>query len=70
MQQCDLDCALDAVLLELKGGTLVELDMGIREPGGSVGLCSNPALPLTRAAQWCVDELRTVGAAYRDGQYA
>ncbi|MCR8722607.1 pca operon transcription factor PcaQ, partial [Pseudomonas syringae] len=56
--------------LELKGGTLVELDMGIREPGGSVGLCSNPALPLTRAAQWCVDELRTVGAAYRDGQYA
>ncbi|MDA3137064.1 pca operon transcription factor PcaQ [Pseudomonas syringae] len=44
---------LDAVSLELKGGTLVELDMGIREPGGSVGLCSNPALPLTRAAQWC-----------------
>ncbi|SDW52129.1 LysR family transcriptional regulator, pca operon transcriptional activator [Pseudomonas syringae] len=60
---------LDAVSLELQGGTLVELDMGIREPGGSVGLCSNPALPLTRAAQWCVDELRSIGAAYCQVQH-
>ncbi len=57
---------LDAVLKELDAGTLVELDMGIREPGGSVGICSNPAVPLTRAAQWCVDELRVVGQAYRE----
>ncbi|MFH7495240.1 pca operon transcription factor PcaQ, partial [Pseudomonas syringae pv. tagetis] len=60
---------LDAVSLELQGGTRVELDMGIREPGGSVGLCSYPALPLTRAAQWCVDELRVVGEAFRNEQY-
>jgi LysR family pca operon transcriptional activator len=56
---------LDAVLEELHTGLLVELQIGIREPGGSVGLCSNPALPLSRAAQWCVDELRAVGALYQ-----
>lgn len=60
---------LDAVLQELQDGSLVELDMGIREPGGSVGLCSNPAVPLSRAALWCVDELRQVGEAYRNGAY-
>ncbi len=61
---------LDAVLQELHNGTLVELDMGVREPGGSVGLCSNPAVPLSRAAQWCVDEFRMVGETYRQMVYA
>lgn len=60
---------LDAVIQDMQTGALVELDMGIREPGGSVGICSNPAVPLSRAAQWCVDELRAVGEAYREGFY-
>ncbi len=59
----------DAVRQDLTGGELVELELGIREPGGSVGLCSNPALPLSIAAQWCVDILREVGQAYRKGDY-
>jgi LysR family pca operon transcriptional activator len=59
----------DAVRQDLHSGELVELELGMREPGGSVGLCSNPALPLTLAAQWCVDVLREVGHAYREGDY-
>jgi LysR family pca operon transcriptional activator len=59
----------DAVRQDLSRGDLVELELGIREPGGSVGLCSNPALPLSIAAQWCVDVLREVGQAYREGAY-
>jgi len=59
----------DAVRQDLGRGELVELDLGIREPGGSVGLCSNPALPMPLAAQWCVDVLREVGQAYREGRY-
>lgn len=54
----------DAVQQDLRSGELAELELGIREPGGSVGICSNPALPLSRAAQWCVDVLREVGKAY------
>ena len=54
----------DAVQQDLHSGELRELELGIREPGGSVGICSNPALPLSRAAQWCVDVLREVGQAY------
>jgi LysR family pca operon transcriptional activator len=57
---------LDAVQQDLRSGELQELELGIREPGGSVGICSNPALPLSRAAQWCVDVLREVGKAYGD----
>jgi LysR family transcriptional regulator, pca operon transcriptional activator len=59
----------DAVRQDLIRGEFVELELGIREPGGSVGLCSNPALPLSIAAQWCVDVLREVGQAYREGLY-
>ena len=60
---------LDAVRQDLRQGDLVELDLGMREPGGSVGLCSNPALPLTSAAQWCAQVLREVGEEYRGGHY-
>ncbi|WP_397453286.1 pca operon transcription factor PcaQ [Pseudomonas sp. NA-150] len=59
----------DAVRQDLGRGELVELELGIREPGGSVGLCSNPALPIPLAAQWCVDVLREVGQDYREGRY-
>lgn len=59
----------DAVREDLNQGDLVELQLGIREPGGSVGLCSNPALPLAIATQWCVDVLREVGQGYRDSCY-
>ncbi|MDB6145065.1 MAG: LysR family transcriptional regulator [Pseudomonas sp.] len=59
----------DAVRMDLSRGDLVELELGIREPGGSVGLCSNPALHLSVAAQWCVETLREVGQEYREGQY-
>lgn len=60
---------LDAVREDLRQGDLVELDLGMREPGGSVGLCSNPALPLSSAAQWCAQVLREVGEEYRGGKY-
>ncbi|MEJ5056970.1 MULTISPECIES: pca operon transcription factor PcaQ [unclassified Pseudomonas] len=60
---------LDAVREDLRQGELVELDLGMREPGGSVGLCTNPALPVTPAAQWCVEALREVGGEYREGKY-
>ena len=59
----------DAVRQDLSRGELVELDLGMREPGGSVGLCSNPALSKSLAAQWCVEVLREVGADYREGRY-
>jgi len=59
----------DAVRQDLRQGELVELDLGMREPGGSVGLCSNPALPVTAAAQWCMETLREVGQEYREGRY-
>jgi LysR family transcriptional regulator, pca operon transcriptional activator len=60
---------LDAVRQDLSRGELVELELGIREPGGSVGLCSNPALPMPLATQWCVEVLREVGQEYREGRY-
>ncbi len=59
----------DAVQQDLNSGELSELELGIREPGGSVGICSNPALPLSRAAQWCVDVLREVGDDYGKGAH-
>lgn len=59
----------DAVRQDLSRGALVELDLGIREPGGSVGLCSNPALHMPLATQWCVEVLREVGEEYREGRY-
>ncbi len=60
---------IDAVQLDLRHGELVELDLGIREPGGSVGICSNPSLPLSLAGHWCVEVLRELGLAYRDGAF-
>ncbi|MNF67734.1 LysR substrate binding domain protein [compost metagenome] len=57
----------DAVRQDLKLGELVEL--GMREAGGSVGLCTNPVLPVTHAAQWCVEALREVGQEYREEKY-
>lgn len=51
---------LDAVRLDIRAGELVELELGIREPGGSIGFCFNSALPLPLAAQWFCEELRQV----------
>jgi LysR family pca operon transcriptional activator len=59
----------DAVQLDLAKGDLAELQLGIKEPGGSVGICSNAAVPLSLAAHWCVDVLREVGQAYREGSF-
>ncbi|WP_437881859.1 pca operon transcription factor PcaQ [Pseudomonas sp. LRF_L74] len=56
---------LDAVQRELAQGELVELQLGHKEPGGSVGICSNPASPLPLAAQWCCEVLREVALTYR-----
>ena len=56
---------LDAVRLDLQNGDLAELALGIREPGGSVGICSNTALPLSLAAQWCCEALRELAGEYR-----
>ncbi|SDH53308.1 LysR family transcriptional regulator, pca operon transcriptional activator [Pseudomonas benzenivorans] len=60
---------LDAVRLDLRTGELVELALGIQEPGGSVGICSNATLPLSLAAQWCQEVLREVGQDYREEAY-
>jgi LysR family pca operon transcriptional activator len=60
---------LDAVRLDLANGELREINLGQREPGGSVGISSNASLPLSLAAQWCVEVLREVGQAYREGRY-
>lgn len=60
---------LDAVRLDLANAELHEVELGLREPGGSVGISSNASLPLSLAAQWCVEVLREVGRAYREGLY-
>jgi LysR family pca operon transcriptional activator len=59
----------DAVLLDLRRNELVELDLGVREPGGSVGICRNAALPPSLPAQWVCEVLREVAGQYRDGLY-
>lgn len=59
----------DAVQLDLAKGDLAELQLGIQEPGGSVGICSNAAVPLSLAAHWSVEVLREVGQAYREGAF-
>ncbi|MNJ82259.1 hypothetical protein D3C77_815310 [compost metagenome] len=59
----------DAVLLDLRRGELVELDLGVREPGGSVGICSNAALPQSLPGQWVCEVLREVAEQYRQGSY-
>jgi len=60
---------LDAVRLDLANGELREIELGLREPGGSVGISSNASLPLSLAAQWCIEVLREVGQGYREGFY-
>ncbi|WPO98935.1 pca operon transcription factor PcaQ [Pseudomonas sp. HR96] len=55
----------DAVRLEVAQGELCELDLGVNEPGGSVGICSNAALPLPLPAQWLCDVVREVALSYR-----
>ncbi len=59
----------DAVLIDLQRGELVELDLDVREPGGSVGICRNAALPQGLAAQWLCEVLREVAGEYRAGSY-
>ncbi|MDZ5601337.1 pca operon transcription factor PcaQ [Pseudomonas sp. RP23018S] len=59
----------DAVLIDLRQGDLVELDLGGQEPGGSVGICRNAALPASLPAQWLCEVLREVAEAYRAGRY-
>ncbi|HCN47210.1 MAG TPA: pca operon transcription factor PcaQ, partial [Pseudomonas sp.] len=59
----------DAVRVDLDRGELHELDLGVSEPGGSVGICSNAALPSPLPAQWLCEVLREVAAQYRDGDY-
>ncbi len=56
---------LDAVRQDLATGGLVEFDFGLKEPGGSVGICSNPALAPTLAMQWCCEALREATVNYR-----
>ena len=59
----------DAVCLDLQRGELVELQLGIQEPGGSVGICRNGALALPLAAEQFCAALREVAEAYRDGVF-
>lgn len=53
----------DAVRHDLADGVLAELALGIREPGGSIGICSSGARPLPLAAQWFCSALREVAGA-------
>ncbi|THG81897.1 pca operon transcription factor PcaQ [Pseudomonas sp. A-1] len=57
----------DAVRRDLADGVLAELALGIREPGGSIGICSSSARPLPLAAQWFCSALREV-AGRRSGE--
>ncbi|HCE6396332.1 MULTISPECIES: pca operon transcription factor PcaQ [Pseudomonas aeruginosa group] len=57
----------DAVRLDIRAGELVELNLGIQEPGGSVGICTNVALPLPLAGQWFCDALREVAGEFAAG---
>nr|WP_294978740.1 pca operon transcription factor PcaQ [uncultured Pseudomonas sp.] len=60
---------LDSVRLDLRAGEMLELPLDVQEPGGSVGVCSNSTLPLSLGAHWCLEVLREVGEAYREGMY-
>ncbi|MNI96816.1 hypothetical protein D3C73_1553440 [compost metagenome] len=57
------------MLLDLRRGELAELDLGVREPGGSVGICRNAALALSLPGQWVCDVLREVAGQYRERLY-
>jgi LysR family pca operon transcriptional activator len=51
---------LDSVETDIKAKVLVELSLGIQEPGGSIGLCRNSSGNLPLAAQWFCETLREV----------
>ncbi len=55
----------DAVLLDLERGELAELDLGVKEPGGSLGICSNPTRTPAVGTQWCIEQLREVADEFR-----
>ncbi len=59
----------DAVRSPLAKGELVELAPQLQEGGGSVGICSNAALPLSLGARWCQEVLRELGQEYRVHAY-
>ncbi|WP_443192360.1 pca operon transcription factor PcaQ [Pseudomonas indica] len=59
----------DAVCLDVQRGELVELQLGVQEPGGSVGICRNGALGLSLAAEGFCGVLREVAQAYREGVF-
>lgn len=59
----------DAVLIDLGCGELAELDIGVREPGGSVGISRNAGLAQSLPAQWVCEVLREVAELYRAGEY-
>jgi LysR family pca operon transcriptional activator len=71
VQACDAVwvAPLDAVRQDLQRGELYELDVGLREPGGSVGICSNPATVMSLAAQWCCEALRAAATEYREAMH-
>jgi LysR family pca operon transcriptional activator len=57
----------DAVRLEIAQAELFELDLGVSEPGGSVGICSNAAIALPLPARWVCEVVREVAVKYRPG---
>jgi len=57
------------VLLDLRRGELAELDLGVSEPGGSVGICRNAAAPQSLPGQWVCEVLREVARQFREGSY-
>jgi LysR family pca operon transcriptional activator len=59
----------DAVRVDVRHGELAELALGIEEPGGSVGICSNSALALPLPAQEFCAVLREVAGEYREGSF-
>ncbi|ANC05591.1 pca operon transcription factor PcaQ [Pseudomonas putida] len=59
----------DAVLIDLRRGELVELDLGVREPGGSVGICRNTALTPDASGEWVCAVLREVAGQFREGAF-
>ena len=59
----------DSVCLDVRRGELVELQLGVQEPGGSVGICRNGALALPLAAEGFCAVLREVAQAYREGVF-
>ena len=58
----------DAVRLDVSQGELHELDLGVSEPGGSVGICSNAAQALPLPARWLCDAVREVVSEYREAR--